>query len=38
MVRLLGRGALLAVSSTACGVSLSSNQPAHVPQKGHDGP
>src|SRR6187551_2111950 len=35
MVRLLGCGVLLAVSSAACGVGLSSNQPAHVPEKGH---
>ena len=35
MVRLLGCGVLLALSSAACGVGLSSNQPAHVPEKGH---
>src|SRR3954469_22505473 len=35
MVRLLGCGVLLALSCAACGVGLSSNQPAHVPAKGH---
>ncbi|MES1188218.1 MAG: hypothetical protein ABUL60_30655 [Myxococcales bacterium] len=35
MERLVGCGALLAALCGACGVGLSSNQPAHVPEKGH---
>jgi hypothetical protein len=35
MVRQIGCGALAVALCTACGVGLSSNQPAHVPEKGH---
>lgn len=35
MVRLLGFGSALALFCAACGVGLSSNQPAHVPEQGH---